>query len=206
MPQKTSIVLTGFLSILIFICGCTGLTKEPVHKSYFDLAVTLPASGQHKICKDERILVKQLDINPTFDSHSFVYRLGENEYVMDYYSEFVNSPARLITEKIEESICDSSHFTSVQTGVKQYSGFRLSGKITRLYGDFQDPSRPRAVIEIQMTLEKGNGTDFTTISSKTYIAEEIISSRASAQLVPGWNKGLSKIIIEFINDFQTPSP
>jgi len=205
MQPKISIVLMGFLVILIIFYGCAGLKKEPVHKSYFDLAITLPVSSRNKICKGETLLVKKFDINPAFDSHSFVYRLGKNEYAIDYYNEFVSSPARLITEIIEGSLCASNLFTSLQTSMKQNISFRLSGKITRLYGDFQDPSNPRAVIEISMILGKKDGPAFQAISSKTYIAEENISSSDPSQLVSGWNTGLSKIVIQFIKDFQTPS-
>ncbi len=203
MPQKTSIVLTGLVFIIIFIYGCAGLKKEPVDKNYFDLAITLPVSSQDKMCNGERVLVKEFYINPAFDSHSFVYRLGKNKYAIDYYNEFVNSPARLITEKIEGSLYASNLFTCIQTNMKQNISFRLSGKITRLYGDFQDPSNPRAVIEISMILEKKDGPAFQAISSKTYLAEENISSNDPSQLVSGWNTGLLKIVIEFISDFQT---
>lgn len=206
MLQTLSIFLSGFLSCLFLISGCTGLTKEPLHKNYFDLAVTLPAPSRDTMCNGKTVLVKKFDINQTFDSHSFVYRIGINEYVTDYYNEFVSSPARLITEKVENTLCVSNRFASMSTDIKKFTGFRLSGKITRLYGDFQDPSRPRAVIEIQMSLEKGDGTAHTTISSKTYLAQEIISSQNPSQLVSGWNTGLSKIVMEFITDFKTFSP
>ncbi len=206
MQAKTSIILLGFLFITIFIYGCAGLTKEPVHKSYFDLAITLPFSSQNKMGKGEALLVKSFDINQTFDSNSFVYRLGENEYALDYYNEFVSSPARLITELIAARLCGSDNFTSLQTGMKQKISFRLSGKITRLYGDFQNLSIPKSVIEIMMILEKGNGPDFQTISRKTYLAEENISSSDPSQIVSGWNTGLSKIVTSFIKDFQTSSP
>ena len=206
MQPKISIVLTGFLVILISFYGCTGLKKEPVNKSYFDLAITLPVSSQNKVCKSETLLVKEFYINPVFDSHSFVYRLGKNKYAIDYYNEFVSSPARLITQGIEESLCASNLFTSIQANKKQNIGFRLSGKITRLYGDFQDPSNPRAVIEISMILEKKHDTAFQTISSKTYLAEEKILSNDPSKLVSGWNAGLLKIVIGFISDFQPLSP
>ncbi|MDA3790833.1 MAG: hypothetical protein PF503_20355 [Desulfobacula sp.] len=203
MQPKISMVLTGFLVILISFYGCAGLKKEPVNKSYFDLAITLPVSSQNKVCKSETLLVKEFYINPVFDSHSFVYRLGTNKYAIDYYNEFVSSPARLITQGIEGSLCASNLFTSIKTNKKQNISFRLSGKITRLYGDFQDLSNFRAVIEIRITLEKGNGTAFQTISSKTYLAEEKILSNDPSKLVSGWNTGLLKIVIEFISDFQT---
>ena len=206
MQPKTFIVLIGFLVILTIFYGCTGLQKQPVLKNYFGLDINLPGSDQNNISKGDALLVKKFYINPAFDSHSFVYRIEKNEYIIDYYNEFVSYPAKLISEIIEENLCISRHFTSIQTNTKQEIGFRLSGKITRLYGDFQDHSAPKAVIEIRMTLEKKNDTAFQAISSKTYLVEKNISSSDPSQLVSGWNIGLLKIVIQFISDFQTPSP
>ena len=42
--------------------------------------------------------------------HAFVYRINENGYQSDFYNEFVSYPARLITDKITESLYATAHF------------------------------------------------------------------------------------------------
>ena len=206
MPPKSSMVLIGLMICLNTFYGCGGLKKEPVGKKYFDLNInntSLHVLSQNNIHHGPALMVKEFAINPVFDSHYLVYRVGKNEYVNDYYNEFISYPARLITEKIEESLCASSHFTCVPTNMKQDIAYRLSGKITRLYGDFQDTNDPKAIIEIRLILEKKTDNAFKVISGKTYLSEEGISSREPAQLVLGWNTGLLKIMTQFINDYQS---
>lgn len=139
-------------------------------------------------------------------SFAFVYRIGKNEYETDYYNEFISSPAKMITEKIEESLYKSSYFISAQTKMKQNIDFRLSGKITSLYGDFQDTNISKAIIEIRMILEKKTGNTFQIVFEKIYPTEENIPTRAPDHLVAGWNAGFSKIVTQFINDFKSLTP
>ncbi len=204
IQPKISIVFIGLLFFLNAFYGCSGLKKEPLDKNYFDISINLTASNQSNINHGGTLLIKEFAINLAFDSHSFVYRIEKNEYLNDYYNEFISYPAKLITQKIEEGLCSSQYFRSAQTNMKQDIDFRLSGKITRLYGDYQEPDNPKAMIEIRMVLEKRADNTFKVITGKTYTAHENISSRKPAHLVSGWNAGLSKIVIQFINDFNPP--
>jgi len=206
MLKKFSIALTGILLFLNIFYGCAGLKNEPVSKNYFNLNIKLPVSGQNSINKDSSLLVKEFFINPAFDSHSLVYQVGKNEFISDYYNEFISYPATLITEKISESLFASNHFTPSLTSMKQDSIYRLSGKITKLYGDFQDTNDPKAIIEIRMILEKKAGNTSKTVISKTYLFEEPIISHTPDHLISGWNAALAKIVILFISDYQTPTP
>ena len=202
MRIKFCLLLIGLVGCTSFFHGCAGLQKEPVRKTYFDLTINLPGSDPAFITRGKTILIKQFDINPVFDSHAFVYRVGENEYTTDYYNEFISYPAKLITDKIEESLSSTQQFRSVQTNLEQDIVFRLSGKILQLYGAFQDTHHPKAIIEIRMTLEKRLNSSFLVISDKTYLAEETIASKEPALLASGWNAGLSKIVARFIQDFD----
>jgi hypothetical protein len=206
MLQKFSIILTGILFFLNLFYGCASLKNEPVSKKYFDLNIKLPVSEQNSINKDDTLLVREFFINPAFDSHSLVYRVGKNEFINDYYNEFISYPATLITEKISESLFASSHFKPPLTNMKQDSFYRLSGKINRLYGDFQDTNDPKAIIEIRMILEKKDGSISKAVIRKTYLVEEPIISHTPDHLISGWNLALAKIVIFFISDYQTPTP
>lgn len=199
MRQKLFLILIGFLFFLTALYGCTGLLKESVGKNYFDLTLNPLVSGRNDINQGETLLVKEFSINPAFDSHSFIYRIGVNEYRNDYYNEFVNYPARLITERISETLYLSTHFTSGRIGMSQNITYRLSGKINRFYIDLQDPDHARAVIEIRMILEKKKGHAFNTVSNQTYVAEEPVLSREPSRMVSSWNTGLRNIIIQFLN-------
>ncbi len=204
MRPKIAIILIGFVVCLNIFYGCAGLNKKPIEKKYFDLNIHLPFSDRNTISQGASLLVKEFTINPVFDSHSFVYHVGKNEYATDYYNEFVSFPAKLVTEKIAENLYASSHFKSALTNMKQDIDFRLSGKITMLYGDFQSINAPKAIIEIRMILEQKTNKNFKVITGKTYLAKEDISSRGPAHLVSGWNTGLLKIVTQFTHDLKIP--
>jgi len=205
MPRNSFILFLGALVLMAAFYGCTGLQKEPVTKNYFDMNIQGSISNLSQFNTGESLLVKELLMESTFDSHSFVYKVASNKYTFDYYNEFISYPAKLITEKITENLCISPYFAIALTDMKQDITFRLSGKILKLYGDFQDATHPKAIIEIRIILEKKTGTLFKAISGKTYLAEVPLSSPGPAQLVSGWDQGLTKITNQFIKDFQNPA-
>jgi hypothetical protein len=200
--RKKWVILIGFMVFTIFSSGCSGIKKSPVEKVYFDLNITDPALTNTFVSQGNILLVKNFTVNPVFDSHGFVYRIGKNKYVTDYYNEFLSAPARLITDKTAENLYSSSHFTSASGNMQKEIDYRLSGKITSLYGDFQDSKHPKAIIELRITLEKNTGSSFELIHNKTYYIKENIISQEPDQLITGWNKGLIKIVSAFIADFR----
>jgi hypothetical protein len=202
MLRKFSPVIAGFLILMALSHGCSGLQKDPVTKQYFDLAPQLPASLKGSLCQGETLMVKAFSINSAFDSYSFVYKVGENEYATDYYTEFIGYPSKLITEKISGALFGSPYFRPALTDDKKDVTYRLSGAITRLSGDYIDKDKPRAVVELMLILEKKTGSAFTPVLSNTYAADEPIPDKNPSSLVSGWNTGLSKILLQFITEFQ----
>lgn len=202
MARKFSLFITGILIFILLILGCSGLQKEALTKQYFDLTPDAPVSAKNSPNQGETLMVKAFSINSTFDSHAFIYRVGENEYSTDYYTEFISYPSKLITEKTSEALYGSRHFRPTLTDDKKDITFRLSGRITRLTGDFIDKNNAKAVIELILILEKRTGSTFTPVLSNTYAADEPIPNTDPSSLVSGWNTGLSKILSQFITEFQ----
>ena len=202
MARKFSFFITGILIFIFLTLGCSGLQKEAVTKQYFDLTPNAPVSAKNSLTQGETLMVKAFSINSTFDSHAFIYQVGENEYRTDYYTEFISYPSKLITEKTSEALFGSPYFRPALTDEKKDIAFRLSGKITRLSGDFIDKNNAKAVIELLLILEKNTGSTFTPVLSNTYAADEPIPNTNPSSLVSGWNTGLSKILNQFITEFQ----
>ena len=202
MAQKFLIAITALLILILLTYGCSGLQKEALTKQYFDLSPQIPVSSKDNLCRGETLIIKAFSINPAFDSHSFVYKIGENEYTTDYYSEFISYPSKLITERTSEALYGSPHFRPALTDDKKDITYRLSGKITRLSGDFLDKNNAKASIKLILILEKRTGSTFTPVLSNTYMADEPIKDKEPSSLVSGWNSGLSKILAQFITEFQ----
>jgi len=202
MTQKSSPFISSLLILIFLNCGCSGLQKEHLAKQYFDLSLQIPASVKSNVCRGETLVIKPFAIDSAFDSYSFVYQVDENEYKTDYYSEFISYPSKLITEKISETLYGSKYFRPSLTDEKKDIIYRLSGKIIRLTGDFTDKDNTRAVMEIMMIVEKNTGPSFRPVLNNTYRADEPIPDKTPASLVSGWSKGLSKILLQFIVEFQ----
>ena len=202
MERNFSPLMAGILFLILLTLGCSGLQKDPVIKQYFDLKPDVPVSLKNNPKQGETLIVKAFSINPTFDSYSFVYRIGENEYRTDYYSEFICYPSKLITERTSEALYGTTHFRPALTDDKKDTQYRLSGKITKLSGDFTDKNNTKAAIELMLILEKKDGSIFKPILSNTYTADVAIPDKNPSSLVSGWNKGLSKILNQFITEFQ----
>ncbi|MCF6246158.1 MAG: hypothetical protein L3J69_02230 [Desulfobacula sp.] len=216
MPQM--IKFAGLMVLLFLVSGCTGLNKIPIEKNYYDLVLKHPLNSHrvnsHRVNNNQAdtdktryqgdsIIVREFLIASAFDSHSFILRVKNDEYINDYYNEFISYPARLITEKFFDQLTATPHFSSAQTKAKQGIAYRLSGKITKLYGDFQTPASPKAIIELQLILEKKSKKNFAVVISKTYAIDIPIESQSPTNLVSGWSKGLSAIITQFLIDFTT---
>jgi hypothetical protein len=206
MTRTLSSLVAGILILTALTPGCSNLQKEAVTKQYYDLSPQVPVPSKNCLLQGETLMVKTFVIDSTFDSHSFVYKIGENEYRTDYYNEFISYPSKLITEKTSEILYRSIYFKPVLTDTKKDITFRLSGTITRLSSDFTDRNNTRAVMEIVMVLEKNNGAAFIPVLSNTYTADEPIPDKAPSSLVSGWNVGLSKILVQFIKEFQHLPP
>ena len=200
MQQKTVVIFIGFMICMNVVYGCGSLKTPHLEKQYYDLNLDMQRSSNY-INKGGSLLVKEFSINPTFDSHCLVYRIDKNEYVYDYYNEFVYYPAKIISDKIAETLYGSAYFISALTKEQVDIKYRLSGKILQLYGDFQDSNAPKAIIEIRIILEEKRDKIFQKVISNTYRGSEAISSAAPDDLFEGWNSGLSKNIIQFINEF-----
>jgi hypothetical protein len=202
MIRTLSSLVAGILMLTALGPGCSSLQKEAVTKQYYDLSLQVPVPSKNGLFQGDTLMVKAFAINSAFDSHSFVYKIGENEYRTDYYNEFISYPSKLITEKISEVLYRSIYFKPALTDDKKDITFRLSGAITRLSGDYTDQKNPRASMELMLILEKRSGSTFTPVLSNTYAIDEPIPNADPSSLVSGWNSGLAKILYRFLTEFE----
>lgn len=207
IPKFSYLTFTKTLILFIFFFqGCSGLQKEPVTKQYFDLSPKIAPPAKNIYIQGEPLLVKEFAISSGFDSHAFVCKIGDHEYIIDYYSEFISYPAKLITEKVSEALFGSALFRPVLTDSKKDVSYRLSGRITRLCGDFSDEKNTKAVMEILMILEKNTDSGFVPVLSHIYPAEAPIPDKTPAALVSGWSRGLTGILQHFFSDLELSHP
>ncbi len=75
MQNKIFLILIGFLLFIEF-SGCATIQKEHVTKTYYDLDVQMPVPLKNTDQKASTLLVKELLMSPSFDSHTFIYKIS----------------------------------------------------------------------------------------------------------------------------------
>lgn len=194
-------IFAAALLCCVVLHGCVSIKNDQIEKQYYNFQTDI-SSGSSLFNQGYALVFKRFTIDPAFDSHVFIYRTDTSRYRFDYYNEFINSPARLISDKLSELIYLSDSFKPISPNRPNDTPFRLSGKIIQLYGDVQNPRLPRAVIKIRILLEQKHAGKFTPVLNKTYKSAQVIYSETPDHLIQGWSTGLSQIAGDFINDFK----
>lgn len=201
----TPTVLLVFAACLLVLTGCGGFDKKPIRIHQYDLIISHTEKNANLAEKGHRLLVKELQIAAAFDSHQFIYRISPDRYVNDYYNEFIQYPARLITERLSNALGRTQFFSTRVTQDISRPDYRLSGKINKLYADRQDKARHQAIMEITLILEKKGENAFLPLISKTYGQEIELETTSPVELSRKWGKALEIILDQLVSDVSDAS-
>jgi ABC-type uncharacterized transport system auxiliary subunit len=184
----------------VLLSGCSGLIRDFPETRLFVLETPQVDGGGAGFQTGRGLLIRQFDVAAEFESSFFVYKVSDNRFTNDYYNKFMVSPGRMITDTVRDALEDSVLFRLVPAGEPDQIDFRLSGKITRLYVDIQNPDHPRAVMALRLLLEKQAPDGFKPAISHEYSVFEPVSGTRSEAYVQAWNRCLSQIVTEFLTD------
>jgi len=201
MKTKAGWVLI-FLSLYI-LAGCAGVKNQFEEKKFYRIQSRSSITNSNIPETGAGLMVKRFAISPEFETNSFVYRLTPTRFATDYYNSFIVSPARMITDVIQEDLWASSIFSPVPAHAMDDVSFQLWGKVTNFYGDIQNLKQPRAIVTIRLILEKKTDEGFSQVLSKTYGANIKLDSPAPELLSEGFGKGISQILNAFYTDLTS---
>jgi hypothetical protein len=190
-----AVVLAGML-----LSGCAGIVRDFPETRLFVIEsprINRTAAGFET---GQGLLIRQFDISAEFESSFFVYKVSDNRFTNDYYNKFMVSPARMISDAVRDALDGSVFFRQVPTSEPDRIAFRLSGKITHLYADIQDPKHPRAVMTLRLRLEKQTDAGFMPVINQVYSAVEPASENRSDTLARAWNLCLKQVVTKFLAD------
>jgi ABC-type uncharacterized transport system auxiliary subunit len=107
------------------------------------------------------LLVGGLDVVEAFAGKPMVYRFEEHRYQSDYYNEFLVAPREMLGQRVLEWLQRDRLFETVAplAGSRLPDAFVLRGLVNEMYADVREPSRPMAVLSIQLyiTSEQAQG-------------------------------------------------
>lgn len=184
------------------VAGCAelGVDAPRKHEYVFDVE----RSGEESGAGSGKVLeVRPFRVSSRFEGTELVYRTGDLRYETDFYNVFLSGPAGNISEEVRQWLGQSGLFASVVHPVSQVdTTLVMEGDITALYGDYQDLSNPKAVMEIEVLVMDNTGGDHAIEYHDVYRVEIALESRRAEELVTGLNKCLEGILQAMEQDLR----
>jgi Uncharacterized protein conserved in bacteria len=132
-----------------------------------------------------------VDVGAPFSSPGFVYQLSADRWEVDPYNQFLVSPADMFTGILRQWIRESGLYRSIalpDEGGGQM--FVIDCDVTGLCADFQDRTKPRAILrmEVQVFRRTPNGREL--VLDRTFDQSISFEDRRPQALVDAWNEAL----------------
>lgn len=195
------------LLFVVFLSGCISMERSYPDKHYFTLNINISGAGNPGEQPIPGTLeVAELQISSRYGSQSFVYRISETGFESDFYNQFLIAPAAQITEEIRKGMAQRRIFDHVIDSSSQLQPtHRLEGTIYALYGDFNDSSTGRAVLDIQFFLTRQGSAGTEVLMDKRYQQSIPLARRSPEALVKGWNEALQSIMNNLLANLRSIS-
>jgi cholesterol transport system auxiliary component len=156
--------------VLLGLSGCGLLPSRESPKTDFDLGP--PTTSTLRATSSSAADVRVYDITaPSWIDHSSMYyRLAYRNSAnpLPYaHSEWVMSPAALLTQRLRSRLSDSSDGEIRQVGTRSAGVYALRSELAEFEQVFEEPDRSHAVIRLRVTLQgEGISTQRTFVISK----------------------------------------
>jgi cholesterol transport system auxiliary component len=187
---------------LCLLAGCVRLGKNYPEKHLFLIQASYPGEASSALT-DEGLRVLTFSVSPLYEGKGFVYRRGDNRVEADFYNEFFLSPSTMLTEEVRQWMAGSGLFSHMaDLGAPGNFGYFLEGHIASLYGDYRNPSAPKAVLEMEFLLTRRVSPAPETVLRESYRQEIPLSRNTPQALVDSWNKALKAILMDFEEDLK----
>ena len=199
-----SIKLFGALLTSLFLSGCLSNTPPPQHYLLHTSAVTHAKKPLFRA----PLNIAPVQSYQAWGSTGFMYRLSEYEYQIDYYHRFLISPDTMMTEIVTENLAQSGLFKSVQENnqLLEAPHYSLTLYLLKFYADYQDLTRPLAVISFKVNFSGNAALGEHTSFQKIFTAEIPLQDNTSEDLINAWQTGMNQITNDIIKTIQAHHP
>ena len=198
-PAKGSFALRQLLTasgltLALLVGGCS--SNAPWKKQAFALAT--PSGGTGPVAHTNILSLRRVTVSPLYGGKALVYRTGDNSYERDPYAEFLVPPNQMMDECLRMCLRDGHAFGAVlepDSGLN--SSCFMEASVSQLYGDFRQPGKPLAVLQIRFELYMTTPADDGRMVWQRELSKRLpLAHRTAAALVAGWSAGLQEIMDE----------
>jgi ABC-type uncharacterized transport system auxiliary subunit len=181
------------------LCGCA--SGPGWQRRAFAFASPADPPADHT--QTNVVALSRVSISPLFQSRSFTYRTAENSYEQDPYAGFLIPPERALAESIRASLRAGGAFGRVvEPGSGLVPTLVAEVSVNRLYGDFRQPSKPVATMEIHfICYEVQDWTPGRVVLDKVCARETPLAGKTPAALMAAWDIDLREIMKEINSEY-----
>lgn len=184
----------AIILMAVVTSGCLRLERERPEKRHY-LIEAARQDRQRPSATTGVVYVRRFDVSPAFEDPAFVYRIGDTAWEADYYRDFFVSPDAMLTGQVARWLDDAGLFSRVLTRGSQIPpDYLIEGNIVSLYGDYREPGRPEAVLEIQLLLLHDDDAESRIVYQGDYAAREPLVENTAEALVTAWEQALTGIL------------
>jgi cholesterol transport system auxiliary component len=177
--------------VLLFAAGCS--STPPPKPAYFLLDPGKPPSMKalRTAGVPATASVSFVDVAAPFAADGFVYQVNGHKWESDPYNQFLVSPADMMTSILRNWTRDSGLYGEVALpGTGGGQEYVIDCDLTELYGDFQNPSKPEAVVTIAAQLFHNTDKGRVLVLRRILTQRTPVAARTPEALIAAWSEGL----------------
>lgn len=140
--------------------------------------------------------------SPAAAGQMFLYRADRLRYESDYYNRFLAPPERLLTDALRRWLMKSRTGEVREPGAPLDAELMVQPRLSELYADYRDVSRPRAVMSVIVVLISREPTGNRQIFERTYRREVTMKNVSPTAAVKGWSEAAAEIFSDITRDIR----
>lgn len=186
------------VAVLLAPAGCT-LRQPAVTTANF--AFDVPAAARGPV-GNRSIAVLPFTAGPRASGQMLLYRVDATRYEHDFYNRLLAPPPQMLTGALRRYLSQARAGQVREPSSPLGSDLLVQPRLTELYADYRDASRPAATVAMVIVLvERGPGGN-RELFERIYRRTIPMATISPAAAVDGWSEGIGQIFWEFTRDLR----
>ncbi len=198
MKMRSILFSTLTAAVCLLPAACTLRQPPVVTESY---AFDLPKAEAGPV-GERSIAVLPFNASSEAAGQMFLYRSGEMIYEHDFYNRFLAPPAQMLTGELRRWLSRTRVGPVREPGAPLSSDLLVQPRLSELYADYRDVSRPRAVVAMVFTVVAREPSGNRELFERTYRRVVPMSDVSPAAAAKGWSSAVAGIFGEFTRDLR----
>ena len=148
------------------------------------------------------ISVLPFTAGPRAAGQMLLYRADDLRYEHDFYNRFLAPPAQMLTGGLRRYLSQARAGQIREPGAPLESDLIVQPRVTELYADYRDVSRPRATVTMVIVLIKREPGGNRELFERTYRRSIPMKAVSPAAAVLGWSEGIGQVFWELTRDLR----